>query len=417
MASAAPAAAAPTVEKKEEEEVGLDVDLDVDERLKKPENVNRLITVVFNEVTKPNRSKTIQIPAGFLLAECVMFEKTYENLLKENEQLASEGKPLKPWTFTLECSDFLYCMKNNVDVEKAKELIHCLQWSVIDHIETYWRIHAGIHPRVLWARDVKREEEDQKLAELAKTNPEVPQRKPAPPKGCVPHPIRNKTMVKNVLDPRDGPFIEGGKVTITNNDGTTQEIDWPGIRAYGLRLGLVHELADSANYLGMVPLTYLAVATNSTNILGNYDKKLLALINAEATDEVKADMADQRTYEYIYTKGDGLIEENEHVPEEEEDDEEEEEEDDDDDDDDDGEEKKADDHAGAAAAAGAPGDHADDADDRDDGPAAGAAGDHAPAGAAGPTLAATAPTTQEDEDAQLAAALQASQANDPENVD
>ncbi len=321
----------------EETVLGLDVDIDdgvkIDPKL--------LITVTFIDHTKTHPNKVITIPLGFPIAESSLIRKTYENHYKE----FGLTKPF------------------NIDITTSDP--HGVQWNAIPAIETYWRIHAGQHPKEC-VTTVREDAKDQ-------------------PAGCIPRPIHHKNIAdagNDIPDKRDIPFMIGGKVAITDNEGKVTEQDWPGIKAYGQRLGLVHELADSANYLGMVPLTHMAAAMHASSYMGVFDKETQALIKAVENRT--------KSYEYVYTKGDGLIEEKDYIE---------------DDDDDDEEEKKG----GEAATGGEP--------------AAAAAAPAAPAVAAPafpamptvPTI--PAPTTQEEEDEQLATAMQASTVNDPEDVD
>jgi hypothetical protein len=119
----------------------------------------------------------------------------------------------------------------------------------------------------------------------------------------------------------------------------------------------------------MKPLTYMACAAHATNYIGIFDEESQKLLGA---------VDREKSYEYIYQKDDGYIEEKDYLKED--------------------EDKKADTTTGESAAAPAP------------------AASAAPTASAAP--AATAPTTQEDEDAQLAQALQNSTVEDePDELD
>lgn len=319
MATAA--AAAPTSTEKKESEVvcGLDVDDGVVIDPKK------IITVTFIDHKGVHPNKVITIPLGFVIAESTLIKNAYENHFKEH----GNDKPF------------------NIDITTSDP--HGVQWNAIPAIETYWRIHAGQHPKEL----VTKVREDMKNQ----------------PPGIIPIPLHLKNLAEagnEVPDKRDIPFMVGGKVQITDNDGKVTEQDWAGIKAYGVRLGLEHELADSANFLGMTPLMYMAAAIHASNYMGIFDKETVALI--KGVEDPK------KTYEYIYTKGDGLIEEKDYIE---------------DDDEEEDEKKEA---GGEPAGPPVP----------------------APAPAPAPTHVSSvvAPTTQEEEDQQLATALQASTVQD-----
>lgn len=317
MAAASAASAAPVsvpAPATDEKTVGLDEDV--------PKlDMKRIVDIVITDHTGVHPNKTITIPIGFAVAESTLLMELYKNLVEENEHLVSRGLPEKPYVIKLTTSS-----------------PHGLQWNIIDAIEVYWRIHAGQHPREL------------AITERQKANKELA--------GCVPMPLHFKNFgaeENEIPDKRDIPFIVGGTVKITNNDGTTSDIEWKGIKAYGVRLGLVHELADSANYLAMKPLTYMACAAHATNYIGIFDEESQKLLGA---------VDREKSYEYIYQKDDGYIEEKDYLKED---------------------DKKADTDTATGEAAAAP------------------AAPAAPATTA-PTMPAM-PATQEDEDAQLAQAL------------
>lgn len=326
------AAAAPTSTEKKGDVAEVVTGLDVEEGV--TIDPKKIITVTFIDHNKVHPNKVITIPLGFCIAESRLIRTTYENHFKEH----GDSKSF------------------NIDIVTSDP--HGVQWNAIPAIELYWRIHAGQHPK-----------------ELVATVREDMKNKPP---GIIPIPLHHKSFAEagnEVPDKRDIPFIMGGKVQVTDNDGKVTEQDWPGVKAYGIRLGLVHELADSANFLGMDPLMYMGAAIQASNYMGIFDKETLALI--KAVEDPK------KSYEYIYTKGDGLVEEKDYIE---------------DDDEDEQEEKKEAGEAAAAAPVPVPAAPAV--------PAAGLPAFHNP-------------TTQEEEDEQLATALQASTIddNDPEEVD
>jgi hypothetical protein len=117
--------AEPDLTKPTADEKGLDDDAATKLDLK------RVVDIVFVDHTGKNADRVVRIPIGFATAESTHIFNIYEQLVTENEDRVSKGLPEKPYTITLVTS-----------------YPHGIQWNILEAIETYWRIHAGQHPRV-----------------------------------------------------------------------------------------------------------------------------------------------------------------------------------------------------------------------------------------------------------------------------